>query len=253
MRQPTRPPVATVLFAAGLAMAVTMAACSGSAAPAPLTPTVSTITTLPSLDEMLSEKTIGSASAPNTIIEYVSFYNVPSADFYLTGDGAQMKTQFADTGKAQILFRNLFTGAETATSGEPVAAMLARCAGNARFFDAVTLIFQRQSSWSTAANPDTAVEQLMLGFGMSQSVINSCLANSGLLNGLGTIHTNALLATYQLPDGTQRTPASTAFSQSILGLPAVVVNGTLFDGRNNDATLNASFSPTLANIQPFLK
>jgi Thioredoxin len=251
MRQSTRPPAAIVCRIAGLAMAVTMVACGGSVTPTPLAPTVPTITALPSLDEMLSEKILGSASAPNTIIEYVSFWSSPSMTFYLTGEGAQMKSQLADTGRAQIQFRNLFLSSETQISGVPVAAMLARCAGNARFFDAVTTIFQRQPVWVAASNPDTAVQQIMLGFGMSQSVVNSCQANSALLNGLVAIHTNAEQGTYQLPDGTQRAGSSSA--GVIFNVPAVVVNGVLFDSTNSDGTANAAFAPTLANIQPFLK
>jgi len=249
MRQPTRPRVTTLFLVGGVAVAVAMAACSGSMPPSPITPTVPTITTLPSIDEMLSEKTLG--SGPITIIEYVSLWDTASATFYLTGDGAQMKSQYADTGKAQILFRNLFLGSELATSGIPVAAMLARCAGNAHFFDAVATIFQSQATWKNALNPDTGVQQVMLGFGLSQSLINSCLANTALVNGLGDIHTNAEQATYQLPDGTQR--IGSAASGSILAVPAVVVNGVLFDGTNSDGSANAAFAPTLANIQPLLK
>ena len=251
MRQSTCSPAVIVFLIAGLAIAVTMVACGGSVTPTPLTPTVPTITALPPLDEMLSEKTMGSAAAPNTIIEYVSFWSTQSKDFYLTGDGAQMKSQLADTGRAQILFRNLFLPAETQISGVPVAAMLARCVGNARFFDAVNTIFQRQATWGAASNPDAAVQQIMLGFGMSQSTINACLADSALLNGLAAIHTSAEQGTYQLPDLTQRTGSSAA--GVIFSVPAVVVNGVLFDSTNTDGTSNAAFAPTFANIQPFLK
>lgn len=251
MRQLTQPPAAVLLVICGLALAVGMAGCGSSMPPVPLTPTVPTITNLPSIDEMLSEKTLGSALAANTIVEYVSFWSTNSKTFYLTGDGAQMKSQLADTNKAQILFRNLFLGTETQISGVPVAAMLARCAGNAKFFDAVNTIFQNQDSWGNSSNPDTAVQQLMLGFGMGQPLINACLTNTALLNGLGAIHSNAEQASYQLPDGTQRTPVGS--TGSIFSVPAVVVNGVLFDGMNTDGTTNAAFAPTFANIQPFLK
>ena len=231
----------------GVLFAVVTAACGGSIAPTPLSPTVSTITTLPSNDELLSEKTLGSASAANTIIEYVSFWDPTSRGFYLTGDGAQIKTQLADTFKAQILFRNLFVNGETLTS-----AMLARCAGNAKFFDATNAIYQAQASWLTSSDPDTAVERVMLGFGMSQAVVNACVANTTLQNGLAAIHTNALQATYTLPDGTQRTPAGSVTGFSILAVPAIVVNGVLLDGSNNDGTANAANAATLANVQKFL-
>jgi protein-disulfide isomerase len=238
MRTLIRPPGALCLLAVLLAVATT-GACGGSMTPSVLAPTVATITTLPSIDEMLADKTLGSGTQ-NTIIEYVSFWCSACKDFYLTGDGAQMKTQYADTGKAQITFRNLFLSGETFA-----AADLARCAGNARFFDAVDTIFRNQSSWWNANDPDAAVKSLMLGFGMSQSVVNACVENTALENGLAQIHMNAMAATYQLPDGT----TTVGFTH----VPAVVVNGVRLDGANGDGTTNADNAPTLANVQKFLK
>jgi hypothetical protein len=234
------------LLGGAVLVAAAMAACGGSIAPTPLSPTIPTITALPSIDEMLSDKTLGSTSAPNTIVEYVSFWCTACKDFHLTGDGAQMKTQLADTLKAQIIFRNLFLSGETAS-----AAMLARCAGNARFFDAVNTIFQNQASWLGSSDPDLAVQRMMLGFGMSQSVVNACVSNTSLQNGLGQIHTAALSATYLLPDGTQR--VGTATQSSILSVPAVVVNGVLLDGANAAGNADPANAPTLANVQKFLK
>ncbi len=251
MRPSTRPLVAALSLATGLALVPGMVACGGSATPTPVAPHVPTITTLPSLDEMLSEKILGSTSAPNVIIMYVSFYRSTSRDFYLTGDGAAMRTQLAAAGRAQILFRNLFVGGETSQSGVPVAAALARCVGNAHFFDAVNTIFQTQSSWGAASNPDLAVEQVMLGFGMSQSLEDSCLANTGLTTGLFNIHNAAEQATYTMPDGTQRVGSASA--GVIYQVPAVVVNGVLFDGMADASTVSAAFAPTMANITPFLK
>lgn len=219
---------------AGLLAVVMIGACGGSMTPGVLAPTIATITTLPSIDEMLSPKTLGSASAQNTIIEYVSFWCSACKDFYLTGDGAQMKTQYADTGRAQITFRNLFVNSETFA-----AADLARCAGNARFFDAVDTIFKNQASWLGAGDPDAPVKSLMLGFGMSQSVINACVGNTALENGVWQIFVDAMTATYVRPDGTSQV----GFSY----VPAIVVNGTVLDGGTSD---NA---PTLANIEKFLK
>jgi len=246
MRQPRRNRWAAPFLIGGLIVVAGAAACGGSITPNVLTPTIATITTLPTIDEMLSDKTLGSASAPNRIVEYVSFWHADSATFHQQ-IVPQLKTQYVDGGKAQITFRNLFLSGETLN-----AAALARCAGNARFFDAVDTIFRNQASWAAASDPDAAVGRLMLGFGMSQSVVDACVGNTALQNGLANIHTDALSATYLLPDGTQRAGSST--QGSILAVPAVVVNGVLLDGRNtSDGSVNAAFAPTLANIQQFLK
>ena len=132
-----------------------------------------------------------------------------------------------------------------------VAAMLARCAGNANFFLATTAIYQAQPTWLAAADPNSGIESVMLSFGMSQGIVNSCVQSAALANGLGQVHNNALQASYQLPDGTARATAPT-----ILSLPAVVVdvNGQniLLDGQNNDGAANPAFAPTLANVQQIL-
>ncbi len=245
MRQAIRARWKICSLAGAVLVAASMVACGGSIAPTPLTPTISTITSLPSDTEMLSDKTLGSASQ-NTIIEYVSFWNTNSKDYYLTGDGAQIVAQLVNTGKAQIIFRNLFISGETT-----VAAMLARCAGNAKFFDAVTTIFQSQGSWLSNSDPDTAVERVMLAFGMSQAVINSCVADQTLANGLIAIHNQALTSTYLLPDGSQRVGNST--QAAILQVPAVVVNGVLLDGTNASRVADPTTAPTLANVQQLLK
>ncbi len=198
----------------------------GSMIPTPLTPTVPTITTMPALGEMLADKTLGSASAPNTLLEYLSFWCSNCATYYATVF-PQLKSKYVDTGQMQIKFYNLFLSGETYN-----AANLARCAGTDRFFDAANLIFSRQSSWlntsdSNASN--TAVNQLMLGFGMSAELVNTCVADTDLSQGLFNIHQAAIQ------------------QWGMTAVPAIVINGTLLDGSTSD---NA---PTLANIEKYLK
>ncbi len=230
---------ASTLFGA-VVVAAGMAACSGSMAPSVVAPTVPTITSLPSTADMLADKIIGNASAPNTIIEYGSFWSANSATFHLQVL-PQIKSQLVDTGKASVIFRNLFVTGETG-----VAVSLARCVGTDRFFDAANKIFSTQSTWLSGTDPDTAVQQVMLGFGMSQTVENQCLANTALLSGLVNIARDAMNGTYTMPDGTQRV-GTTLTTGSILGLPAVVVNGVLLDGSSSDAVAD------LATIQKFIK
>jgi protein-disulfide isomerase len=197
------------------------AACQGGGSmnpSAPLTPTVPTITTLPPLDEMLSDKTMGSASAPNTLLEYVSFWCTSCATFE-ADVLPQLKSKYVDTGSMQIKFYNLILGVETTN-----AVNLARCAGNARFFDAANLIFTRQSTWLNASDPDSAVNQLMVGFGMSQQVVNTCVADTDLSNGIIGIHTAALA------------------QWGMTAVPAVVINGTLLQGAD----------ASVANIEKYL-
>jgi protein-disulfide isomerase len=228
------------LFFSALVVALAGAmACGGSMTPSPLAPTVPSITVLPSDAEMLADKTLGSATAPNTIVEYVSFWCTNCATFHLQTE-PQIKSQFVDTGRAQLIFRNLFLQGETA-----VAASLPRCAGTARFFDAADKVFSTQGTWHGSSDPDTALERIMLGFGMSQSLINSCVGDSTLQSGLIAVHNTATTQSYQMPDGSP--------TVGIYAVPAVIVNGVRLDGTNAAGSLDSTFAPTLANIQALLK
>jgi protein-disulfide isomerase len=227
------------LLVSGVLTALVLAACGGSVTPTPLVPTVPTFTQLPSVEEMLAEKVLGNPGAKNTIIEYVSFW-CPSCKAFHTDIEPQLKSRYVDTGQATVIFRNLMLFGQGETEATPA---LARCVGNAKFYDAVDFIFARQSTWLGTSNPLAALEQSMLGFGMSQSLIDACVASSGLRTGLSQVHDVALAATYQLPDGT-----------SVVGfraVPAIVVNGVALDGRVADGTANDN-TATLANIERFL-
>ncbi|MGE5361587.1 MAG: thioredoxin domain-containing protein [Bacteroidales bacterium] len=227
------------LFALALFVGLTAVACDTgiSTPPGLVVPTVSKYTTMPSNDEMLSEKVIGNASAPTTIYEYLSLWCTACATFHTTVE-LQMKSQFVDTGQAKIVFRNLYRygAGETET-----AAMLARCVGNDNFFPAVDYIYTTQPRWLSAADPDAAVKSVMLGFGMSQSLVDTCGANTTLRNGLVQVHNSAIAQTYQLPDGTS--------SASFYSVPAIVVNGVKLDSTPNpDGSINPANVPTIDNI-----
>lgn len=223
-----------LLLCALLAAAIAAARCGGSITPTPLQPTVATITTLPSIDEMLADRTLGPASSGNTIVEYLSFWCTACADFYATVS-PQLKTRYADAGKARVIFRNLFLSGETIT-----AAALSRCVGASRFWDAADRLFRSQSTWMLASDPDASIRTQMMGFGMSSQIIEQCVGNTALRDGLVAVHQqDAINASYQLPGG------GTAIG--ISRVPAVVVNGVKLDSSAAD---NA---PTIENIDKFLK
>ena len=226
MRQISR---AVCLLVSALVALVAIACGSAASPTAPDKPTPTAA--LPPLDEMLADQTLGDPSK-NTIIEYVSFACPGCRTFYLSGEGSQIKSQFVDTRQAQLVFRNLFLGSENRN-----AAMLARCAGKSRFFDAATTIFQNQASWKGA--DDHAIAQVMLQFGMSQAVIDSCVATTALRDRLEQVARDALAATYDMPDGTT--------TIGITYVPAVVVNGVKLDSSSSDNP------PTLANIRKYLR
>jgi protein-disulfide isomerase len=199
MRRVARTAGGVVCLLVALLAGALASACGGSpAAPSPfVTPT---ITALPALGEMIADKAMGSANAANTVIVYSSFTCSHCADFHLQSDRfPQLKSQYIDTGKARYVFRDW----ERSTL-DIHAAMLARCAGDARYFDAVDTLFRNQASWAGAG--DQGLVNVMRQFGMSQQVIDTCLATSALSDAIVKSHA----------DGTSQ--------YGITGTPTFVVN-----------------------------
>jgi len=157
-------------------LALLIAACGASKSPtSPVDPNV-----LPAMDVMLAEKSLGSATAPNTIIEFSSFTCPHCAAFHVT-TFPQMKAKYVDTGSVRFVFRN----SPRDTDVDLTAAMLARCAGD-RYFEAIAAIFSSQGTWA-AGTPTQAVQalgQVMRNFGMSQQVIDACKSSTALRDGI---------------------------------------------------------------------
>ncbi len=155
-----------------------LGACGSSSPTAPSTPPA-TITALPSIGEMTADKSMGSANAPNTVIVYSSFTCSHCADFHIQ-TFPQLKSKYIDAGTVRYVFRDW----ERNTS-DIHAAMLARCAGDAQYFNAVDTLFRNQASW---AGSDQALQNVMRQFGMSQQVIDQCLATTALANAIVQSH-----------------------------------------------------------------
>ena len=171
-----KPAAAAKLAAVVLATLVAIAAtaCSGSSV-GPTPPP-----TLPTLAEMLAEKTLGSASAPVTMIEYSSISCSHCADFQLT-TYAQIKTNYIDTGRVKFIYRD-FPLDEPAVT----AAMVARCSGST-FFTTLDALFRNQASWATSANYVSAIKNVVAPLGFSSAYVDACLATPGLRSGILTI------------------------------------------------------------------
>jgi protein-disulfide isomerase len=185
---------------------LTAPACGGKSPTAP--------SSLPTLDEMLAEKALGSATAPNTIVEYSSLTCSHCADFHAAWL-PQLRSKHIDTGNARFIYRD-FALNDASVSG----AMVARCAGNARYFEALDLLFRTRTTWS--GDPARSLGSVMSGM-MSQATVDACLALTDLRNGV-----------LQL-----RAAGQSEFA--ISGTPTFIVNGVSVVGNQGLAALEAYF------------
>jgi protein-disulfide isomerase len=208
------PPTTVVL--AVLCLATIAGACGTSSPSAPSTPGV----TLPSLDSMLADKVIGDASAPITMIDFSSLDCSHCANFH-TATLPFIKTNYVDTGKVRIVSREFPLG-----SGAPLsAAMLARCAGNG-YARVIDLLYSTQSIWSAEANPTAALKSAVFP-AMPAAVVDACLADSDLRNGLWAIRTRAVS------------------DYGITGTPTFVINGRAYVGDMPYSSFDAVFKSLL--------
>ncbi len=122
----------------------------------------------------LAERELGDPDAPITIIEYASM-TCPHCARFSNDQFAGVKAAFIDTGKVHYIYRD-YPLDTTALK----AAMMARCADRAKYFDLVEVIFKNQERWIKSSDPIAGLKQLGALAGMDESYITSCMNNAEL-------------------------------------------------------------------------
>lgn len=157
-----------------LAAAILTTACGGSSeAPSTPTPTAQ----LPAMSLMLSEKALGSPTAPVTMVEYSSLGCSHCGDFH-SSTLPQLRSAYIDTGRMRLIYRDYPIG-DVAIAG----AMVARCSGEA-YFTTLETLFRAQASWAYASDYKGALKNVVAGLGISSNVVDTCLASTELRNGV---------------------------------------------------------------------
>lgn len=177
----TRAIVPTVILAIGLAAA----SCGGGSDASPAAPSTPGALTgsaeMPALADMLADKRIGGAAAPNTIILYSSLGCPHCADFH-TQTLPSLKSQYLDSGVAVLVYRDFPLDRPSL-----LGAMAARCAGDSRYFAVLDVIYRSQAAWGGASDGWAAMRTLLRDAGMAQSLLDACAANSALEQGVMAI------------------------------------------------------------------
>jgi protein-disulfide isomerase len=206
--------VAAATLAAALALMAT--ACGGdsdgsSSSPSSPSPTFPSThlagsAQVPPLADMLADKRLGPANAANLVIQYSSLGCSHCADFHTTSLPT-LKSQYLDKGVATFVHRD-FPLDLTSRRG----AMVARCAGDERYFTVLDVIYQSQQTWAPASDPWSAMQKVLRDAGLAQSLIDACLATPGLEEGVNAIRQQGVEA------------------YGISGTPTFIVNGVKIVG-----------------------
>ena len=130
----------------------------------------------------LGEASLGSASAPNTVIEYASM-TCPHCGRFHNEVYPLFKTKYIDTGKVRFIFRE-YPLDPLATAG----SVIARCAPPERYFPLVDLMFDHQADWAFVPDPVVALQSLVKQAGISEATFTECLKNQSILDGVNWVH-----------------------------------------------------------------
>lgn len=133
----------------------------------------------------LGEKTMGDSNAPVQIIEYASMTCGHCAIFHNTIFPA-LKENYIDTGKVYFILREF--PLDPLSAG---AFMLARCAGDTRYFTFIDELFKLQGTWTRTNDPVSALFNISRQAGFTQETFDSCLSNQRLLDGVNWVKNRA--------------------------------------------------------------
>ncbi|MGH6833613.1 MAG: DsbA family protein [Methyloceanibacter sp.] len=164
-----------------IAVAVALSGCGGGAGgPAP---PIDKATYVPPQQELmapgpLGDRVLGKATAPVTVIEYVSLTCPHCANFEKTLF-PRMKKEFIDSGKVRYIVREFPIGRTAGT-----AAIVNRCAPEDKYFFLLNQFLTRQPEWvSQEVRPD-AIFSVAKASGMTRETFDKCLSNQVIIDGL---------------------------------------------------------------------
>ena len=120
------------------------------------------------------DRSLGSADAPVTVIEYASFTCGHCADFHAETLPA-LKEAYIDTGAVRFVFRDF-------PLNEPAlrAGMMARCVPEEQYFNVVDVVFQTLNQWSSGPNWMQSLSRIGRMAGLSQQAFDACMADTQL-------------------------------------------------------------------------
>lgn len=150
------------MTAAALAAMATLAGCGGGGTSGAAT----------------GDMALGAAEgAKVTVVEYASVTCGHCAAWQAETWPA-FKAAYVDTNKVRYVFRELPTPpAQVAVAG----FLIARCAGEDKYFDVVHEIMSSQTEWAAGVNPRDTLFRIGNGAGLSQAQVQACITDEAAL------------------------------------------------------------------------
>ena len=119
------------------------------------------------------DMTLGNAKAKVTVIEYASA-SCPHCARFNNNVFPAFKAKYVDTGKVHYVFREFLTQpVEIAAAG----FLLARCAGQAKYFSVLDDFFHQQSKIYDTGDAKGVITAVGAKAGLSEAEVQACLGN----------------------------------------------------------------------------
>jgi protein-disulfide isomerase len=162
----------------------------------------------------------GNALAKVTVIEYASMTCGHCANFH-NDTWPEFKKKWVESGQVRFILREFPLDAIAAAS-----FMLARCAGNGKYYTVVDQIFRNQKQIISAERPDQALLETLKVAGFTQESFEACLKNQ-------TLYEDVI----KVKDG------GTKFG--VNSTPTFFINGQRFSGAKDIASFEKVIGPLL--------
>jgi protein-disulfide isomerase len=153
----------------------------------------------------MGDMTLGNPDAPVTLIEYASMTCSHCANFN-EFTFQKLKENYIDTGKIFYVFRE-FPLDRYALE----ASLMARCAGEDKYFEIVDRLFREQRTWITQQNISAAIRAIGRDYGVDSKKYDACQSDEKLLARIGAKVTEAQKR------------------YGVRGTPAIIINGKLLE------------------------
>jgi protein-disulfide isomerase len=132
----------------------------------------------------LGEKVLGDPNAPVVMIEYAAVTCSHCGNFYRTVYPT-LKSRYIDTGKVRFIFREF-----PLNPLDEAGFMLARCAGDDKYFAMIDALFERQSEW-VVQRPLQPLLAIAKQAGFTPESFEACLSNQKVQEGVRWVRDRA--------------------------------------------------------------
>jgi protein-disulfide isomerase len=173
------------------------------------------------------EYVMGNPKAKVTLVEYASA-SCPHCARFDVLEFPGLKAKYIDTGKVRYVFREFLTPPEQLAA---IGFLLARCAGEAKYWTVVDQFFHDQAEIYTTHEVQGVVMRIAKSVDLTEPQVDACISSKPALDALNNRF-------------------QTALNAKINSTPTLLINGVEFQpppGKEPDlADLSAAIDPLLA-------